>query len=519
MARILVVDDEPINVKMLSRLLSHEGYEIIEADNGQAALDMTKAEHPDLILLDVMMPGMDGFEVCRRLKSQESTRLIPIVMVTALDTLEDKVHGIEVGADDFLTKPYNRVELLARTKSLIKMKALNEDLALAYAHLTELNDYADKLFASFEPSSFALTDSLLALVDQLLRKSPAEIERPETIFLAVGDAGPIITGRLYRRDGDRLAADPAPVSVPRDSVIGFSDEGLDVAFSNWRDVADSVEDYQEFFEPAIRERISPILNYTAYHSGRVAIMAFNYGKEVGFHHAQGLKGMAAHVNFLQTVADQMREVEEAFLYTVEALARAAEAKDEETGNHILRVKSYTQHLAQELGLDAEYVDQIGYSSMMHDVGKIHIPESILLKEGPLASEEWREMMKHTVYGAQILGDHPRLELARQIALHHHEKWDGSGYPRRLKGEKISLAGRIVTLADIYDALRSQRSYKPAFSHQKTIDIMLNGDGRVEPSHFDPQVHEAFRRIHGDFADIYEDLADEDEPGRPTAGVN
>ncbi len=144
---------------------------------------------------------------------------------------------------------------------------------------------------------------------------------------------------------------------------------------------------------------------------------------------------------------------------------------------------------------------------MHDVGKIHVHPDILRKKGPLTAEEWEEIRKHCEAGAHILGNHPRLAVAAEIALSHHEKWDGSGYPRGLREEEIPLTGRIVALADVYDALRSRRSYKPGLSHQKAVEIILQGDGRSMPDHFDPRVLDVFRKRERDFAAIYERLPD------------
>lgn len=200
-----------------------------------------------------------------------------------------------------------------------------------------------------------------------------------------------------------------------------------------------------------------------------------------------------------------KETEEAFFYTVEALARAAETHDEDTGEHIVRVGLYSQAIAKELGLPESFHQQIFHFAQMHDVGKIHIDPAILRKPGKLTEAEWSVMKSHCQAGATVIGDSLKLNMAREIALTHHERWDGTGYPRGLKGAEIPLSGRIAMLADIYDALRNPRSYKPPYGHEKTYSIITTGDGRTRPGHFDPQVMETFKNIHGKFNNIWEEL--------------
>jgi response regulator RpfG family c-di-GMP phosphodiesterase len=216
--------------------------------------------------------------------------------------------------------------------------------------------------------------------------------------------------------------------------------------------------------------------------------------------------LAVVIGALVTLSGKVRETEKAFIYTIEALARACEAMEEQTGNHIQRVNRYAGALAANLGLADSLVETISYSAQMHDVGKIKIPATILLKAGPLDAVEQEMMRLHPVYGERILGDSPRLAVAREIAIAHHENWDGSGYPYGLKGEAIPLVGRIVKVADVYDALRSRRSYKPAYSHAEALHVFTSGDERIIPrEHFDPLILATFLRIEQIFAHIYASL--------------
>ena len=200
---------------------------------------------------------------------------------------------------------------------------------------------------------------------------------------------------------------------------------------------------------------------------------------------------------------ESQETEHAFRYLVDALARASEVNDEDTGAHIVRINEYSKALASRLGMDKTFIDTIYYSAQMHDVGKIHIHPDILKKPGALSSEEYEQMKAHCTYGAHILGDSPRLKMAREIAQHHHEKFNGRGYPNGLRGKAIPLSARIVALADVYDALRQPRVYKEAFSHAKTMNIITRGDGRTRPDDFDPDLLKAFVAIEAELDSIYQ----------------
>ena len=203
------------------------------------------------------------------------------------------------------------------------------------------------------------------------------------------------------------------------------------------------------------------------------------------------------------------ETKEAFLYTIQSLARAAEANDEDTGNHIIRVGKFARVLSQALGQPESFCEGIFYFAQMHDVGKVHIHPDILRKPGRLTEEEFATVKDHCKSGSDIIGSASKLSMSSEIAFTHHERWDGSGYPKRLKGKNIPVSGRITSVADIYDALRSKRNYKPAFDHETTFKIMTEGDGRTMPDHFDPVILEAFKGNHQKFEMIYDQLKDKE----------
>ncbi|MBI3680343.1 MAG: HD domain-containing protein [Acidobacteria bacterium] len=200
-----------------------------------------------------------------------------------------------------------------------------------------------------------------------------------------------------------------------------------------------------------------------------------------------------------------RDLENAYVESLARLTQASAYRDNETGEHIQRLSHYSRLLALTAGSPSEFADLVFLAAPMHDVGKIGIPDHVLYKPGPLNDQEWAIMKRHPIIGATLL-EGSRSELiqsAHEIALAHHERWDGTGYPYSLQGEQIPFSARIVAVGDTYDALRSVRPYKYGYSHELACQIMTEGDDRTRPEHFDPQLLDAFRRCHSSFADIYE----------------
>ncbi len=208
------------------------------------------------------------------------------------------------------------------------------------------------------------------------------------------------------------------------------------------------------------------------------------------------------------VAELPADAEPAFHAALATLAEAAAAHDTETGNHILRVNEYSHALADLAGQDPDFCRQIRFSAQLHDLGKLGIHSAVLQKAGPLDALERAAMDNHPQLGHEILQASPRLAMAAEIALAHHEKWDGTGYPNNLRGDDIPLSARIVAIADVYDALRATRPYKAALGHDAVVSIMLDGDGRIEPAaHFDPDLLALFGAHHRTFDHIWTSMHD------------
>ncbi|KIH77229.1 putative two-component system response regulator [Geoalkalibacter ferrihydriticus] len=363
-ARIVIVDDDPDCLNFLKLRLLDCGHEVFSFTNGADALDAVVREPIDIILLDISMPEVDGIPVCDRIKQNPKLNGIPVIFLSGQGTPENIMRGFRSGGVDFITKPFQLEEVLARVSAHISR-------GRAEALLRQKNDFLERIV----------------------------LER---------------TTELQK-------------------------------------------DIEE------RQRVEAIL------------------------------------------AQQIRDNGEAFSYTIYALARAAEANDEDTGNHVLRVGEFSAIIASQLGLDDTFVQDIHLQAILHDVGKIHSHPDIFKKPGKLTDEEFTKMKEHTYSGTMIIGTNEKLRVGRNIALTHHEKWDGSGYPRGLVGEQIPIEGRITAIADIYDALRSARSYKAPFDHVTAYKIITEGDGRTMPEHFDPAVLQAFRETGDQFEETYERL--------------
>lgn len=492
---ILIIDDEETNLNLYRESLKDEGYRILSAKNGQEALDIAVSFEPDCIVSDIMMPKMDGIELLKILKSSPVTAFIPVILVTGLIEFEDILKGLEAGADDYLGKPVNIIELKTRIRGALKTRDLQKSLKSANRTISVLTNYSTNLIELFNPINYNYEAYLQYIIDLFLENSNNFIRNMPWGILSGKINNEYISGELFYRDEEGL------ISSNYFNVLSH-------IFYNR-----SMTKNQVFFENNCSSKQCEIYdkgktipvdikNYAVIHMYPEIIILINFNHNISHYDTEIFNYLLMLCEFFKRLSLQVKDTENAFKYAVGALSRAAEANDEDTGNHIIRVNAYSKALAIELKKSDKFIEEIEFMAQMHDVGKIHIHPDILRKKGTLNNNEFLEIKKHPEYGAKILGDEYRLIMAKNIALTHHEKADGSGYPNGLKKDQIPIEGRIVALADIYDALRNPRSYKIAYNHNQTIEIITKGDGRTLPSHFDPDVLNAFLRIEKLFEEIY-----------------
>ncbi|MBE9503753.1 MAG: response regulator, partial [Proteobacteria bacterium] len=374
------------------------------------ALEKMESEKPDLVLLDIMMPGMNGYEVCGRIRENPIYDDVPVIVVTALHGTQEMVKAIEHGADEFLTKPVSGIELQARVRSLLKKKLLKDQLKSAYRHINDLTDYMNKELTLFTSQTLSKKKAQSNLVLELLARGTDGKSGPTYIMLGKCVEEGIFNGTLYNSRNDVLIEEDVSFSMSDKSGRINELTSSNLAINNCNDQHYNEEECRKTFGNIIVDKIGIIRNFIHYNPPESddLVLAFNYGMEVTNNDADILKSFLLHSHVFSSLSEQMDEVDRAFRYLVSSLALIAEANDEETGNHIVRVNNYSEVIAEELKLPASFVSDIGFYAQMHDVGKIQIHHDVLNKTETLSDNEFEKIKEHTFLGSRILGDEPRL---------------------------------------------------------------------------------------------------------------
>lgn len=464
--------------------------------------------YPDIMLVDLDSVGEQGVI---SIESTLESNYIPTIYVYTQynpkwEVMELNGHIISSDKCDIMLKDlminlliagnhYNQISLNYET-----MKMMEE----------EYETVVDHYMSALKENEPAIIDGFLEMV---YSDNPFMTQYPHW-FVVANEHKEGIEVFIYGKGHDDVSVFHEENIIIRPYIEKAAEAGILMNFDN--ETLSDINSYEQLIPSIIVTYFNNhYLDFKLDEIKTITASGINNSLYIGIDFSQSLTGydlalfksVAEKISKLQLVKSNVEDLQASFIYTMDALARAAESKDDITGHHIKRVNDYSALIAKEIGMSDKFVNDIQIAAQMHDVGKISVAEAILNKPGKLTDEEFLEMKNHTIYGADIIGDSKNLKMASVIASCHHEKYDGSGYPRGLKGEEIPIAARIVSLADIYDALRSARSYKPGFTHETTYEIITVGDGRVMPEHFDPDVLEAFKRVHEVMRHIFDSNAD------------
>lgn len=463
-ATILVVDDSNLLRGILREELEAEGFDVQLAEDGARALQMARDLRPDLLLLDVGLPEIDGYEVCRRLKADVATAEIPILILSALNELKDKLAGFEAGCDDYLTKPFFTKELVARLRTTLR----NRESLVSSRRLSQY--YLEMLFGigSAITSPFKVDDE----VEIILRQATAAVAAPRGAILLLDSEqrslevrGAIGYDGSGPRVGDRhRVSEKLPLLAPEA-------EGGAVGIRMYED-----PERRTVFVPMVsKEKLV----------GGIELALGDGRMRLSSNQQKLLYALASQASIFLENARLERDVRSMFLNIIVSMAGAVDAKDAYTHGHSMRVARVALIVAQLRGLPREEMEPLLLSAILHDVGKIAIPDNVLKKPGRLDREEFEIMKGHTLSGAKMLSHIPALENVIPGILHHHEYWNGSGYPHALAGESIPLQGRIIHIGDAFDAMTTDRVYRT----KTDVSSAIREIERFSGSQFDPELAE------------------------------
>ncbi|MCG3131372.1 MAG: Chemotaxis response regulator protein-glutamate methylesterase [Phycisphaerae bacterium] len=502
---ILIVDDEEELKFVLCAHLRHAGYHVYTAGNGAEAIETARREQPDVIVMDVNMPVMDGLTATRRLKEDPATAHIPVIMLTARTRTEDLVRGLEAGAQEYLAKPFDMLEILARVRTVHRLATSRRQIEELNRRLeSEVREKTHRLQVLYDYmralNQATTRDEILDLIvrcardatgserislmmadnrgESLICERALGIERSLVRRIRVG-AGEGVAGRVFQSGKTVVAKTVCDEDTPSGRHAYTSDTFLSTPL-----VTASLASHGE---------VLGVLNVTE----KASPGAFSE------HEIECIRSIADAGAIALNHLERRRRLQESVLVLLRTIGRLSEYRDDETSLHLERVARYARLLAQRLlddgafrgQINEEFVEMIELAAPMHDIGKIGIPDDVLTKPGALTDEEFDLMKTHTEIGFRVLsmamegtaGGAPLLRMCSDIAYAHHERYDGRGYPRGLSADEIPLAARIVALADAYDAITSVRRYKEAASHEQAVERIRRDSGK----HFDPVIVRAF----------------------------
>lgn len=458
---------------------------------------------PRIIIVDMSILSQQIIQVIRSILDID---YIPIIYVGDGD--KDGEFS-EILKNEIILERHNVAQ---QVLNLVKLGAIfkkeYDKVSHAYdtmdALTTDTKNIIERYWKEGDDSSFLNKE----IINSIFRNNPVLRNKPDIVWIINNMSTYYCATMLRRQHKDDSYNIYCTCDVSITEEFGFdlyAENGFKVNL--FEEGYSDIDIRSDIFPKSMTSRMNNVINFAGYGMDQIIIIGCNYDYSVSSYEASILKSSTVTLDLLENIQNKIKEVDNAFNYTLDALARAAEASDDSTGKHIRRVNEYAKLISIELGMDSSFVNEMYNSAQMHDVGKIYVDNSILRKNGKLDDDEFEEIKRHTIYGERIVGNSSYLKMAAEIALNHHEKYNGTGYPNGKKGEEIPISARIVAMADVYDALRSPRTYKVGFTHEETCKIILEGDGRVEPSHFDPDILEIFRRLNYKFDDIYKELSE------------
>lgn len=435
---VLVVDDSNLLRGILREELEAEGFRVHLAEGGTQALEMAHDLRPDIVLLDVGLPDIDGYEVCRKLKEDPATGETPVLILSALNELKDKLAGFDAGADDYMTKPFFTKELLARLRTNLRIReALASSRRLGQYYLETLFSIGSAI-----TSPFKVDDE----VEIILRQALVAVGAGQgSILLIDGDSSTLeVKGVVGYDEGGPTLGDRHRISEKL-PVVAPDADGTPVGIRMYED-----EDRGSVFVPMVaKERLI----------GGIEIGLTGRSHRLAANEQKLLYALGSQAAIFIENARLERDVRSMFLNIIVSMAGAVDAKDAYTHGHSLRVARVSLIVGQALELPREEMEPLLLSAILHDVGKIAIPDNILKKPERLDREEFEIMKTHAAAGARLLQHIPALGNVIPGILHHHEYWNGSGYPHGLSGDDIPLQGRIIHIGDAFDAMTTDRVYR------------------------------------------------------------